>query len=847
MEDLNGAMVFFNTIENQNLSTYRITKNTSTTTLEIQEEKELILKLIIGKGTATFSDFKLTEGESVTTVINSGDTTGINISHSLNGSNQQTITFPFSGKGLARRSSTEYDYLSDKGIVRVLEETGEGTTLTEALRVKDTPEIIPFNSNQQTAYNKIKQLKILKGTNKYKAEANGTDPVAYLSVQYEKANEEVEGLKKEIDTIKSEQTTQNNDISSLQENDTTQDSAIQELETTVEGLHNYDDTDIKEDITNLKNEDTKINKALMELEDKAGNKLSLEVDSKTYILTLKLLNSKEEQLDLKTIDLPLETMVVNGRFESNKIILVLDNGNEIEVPVGALIDGLVGQETFDETVENINKEVQEIKTRLDTIEKEQSTQNEDIEELKGTSKTNTEEIEKIKKEIATRGHVYTAIYDTSTSTPTLERADDAVGMVANATKNGEAVENDFDNVWPWAGIKPFNLDTSTGDIKAWLGDPDFALDGSNGEVYVRIPTFWVRVWKIDETHIGYSIADYAKSGYTEVKEFSIMKYLANYGTDGNLHSYSGLLVAGEKSIVTYRNIVKEKLGSGYCLMDWRYFAIQVLYLVEYATFNSQSALGNGMVNLRVTDNDKALIAEESTNRIVINTASGNSFVIGQRISIGKTANGQYNVARDRVITAINDYSEGDVAGKEIVFDGDPVAIEVNNIVWSSPQLTGGSDNLKSPSGVMNNNGRYSVAYRYIEDIFGHVYQWLDSINIQDRQAYVCYDPEQYVSDVFKKPYTKLGYKDAEAESGYIKELGYDEAHPLIAFPTKTNETGTSSTTYMCDYNWNSVGNRSVRVGGHLNGGALAGLWSWTLSYPSGTANWSCGCRVLKYQ
>ena len=42
-----------------------------------------------------------------------------------------------------------------------------------------------------------------------------------------------------------------------------------------------------------------------------------------------------------TIDLPLESVVVSGAYEDDKIILTLQNGSTIEIPLGDLIDGLM--------------------------------------------------------------------------------------------------------------------------------------------------------------------------------------------------------------------------------------------------------------------------------------------------------------------------------------------------------------------------------------------------------------------------------------------------------------------------------------------------------------------------
>lgn len=76
---------------------------------------------------------------------------------------------------------------------------------------------------------------------------------------------------------------------------------------------------------------------------KYGASLDLTIDPTTFVITATLKDQDGNALGTpKTIDLPLETVVVDGSFDSTtkKIILTLENGNTIDVPVGDLIAGL---------------------------------------------------------------------------------------------------------------------------------------------------------------------------------------------------------------------------------------------------------------------------------------------------------------------------------------------------------------------------------------------------------------------------------------------------------------------------------------------------------------------------
>ena len=165
--------------------------------------------------------------------------------------------------------------------------------------------------------------------------------------------------------------------------------------TKLASLENYDDTEIKADISQLdtdKADKTELPTTLAELSDDSthrvvtdtqisgwnakaeisdipdvssfitkdvnnltyytlavdtGHSIDLTIDSSTYVLTSSLKNSAGTVLNSKTVDLPLETMVVGGSYDSTnkKIILTLKNGNTIEFSVADLVSGLQSEIT----------------------------------------------------------------------------------------------------------------------------------------------------------------------------------------------------------------------------------------------------------------------------------------------------------------------------------------------------------------------------------------------------------------------------------------------------------------------------------------------------------------------
>lgn len=434
--------------------------------------------------------------------------------------------------------------------------------------------------------------------------------------------------------------------------------------------------------------------------------------------------------------------------------------------------------------------------------------------------------------------VYTVRRKIDNSSTVWERLDDNVGKIANATKNGSIVENDFDDIYPWSDIISYNYDTSKDQITAYYGDANFKFDGSNGEVLTKIPKFYYKREQKD----GYeyvSITEHNIEGYTYSPEFSVGRYASSY--DGSkLHSISNRLPEVQRNITWFRTN-SGAVGTNFTQLDYHYFLLQMLYLVEYANYNSQSKLGNGIVSMRYSTDDKALIAENSTNRIVINTTGGNAFVVGQYINIG-TSRGNTDIAKYRKITNISDYSSGDVIGKSITFDGTSVNIAVDNVVYSSGQISGGCDSLGMGSGTLNNNSKNCVIYRGIENIYGNVWQFIDGINIKDNVTYINYNLSTYQVDTFTGDYKEVGYTNANA-NGYPKTLGYDANNPLIGLPTSV---GGSKTTYLSDYYFQASDDKIAFVGGSMFRGNYAGFWNWDLHYTSSLYSFSVGARLLKY-
>ena len=369
-------------------------------------------------------------------------------------------------------------------------------------------------------------------------------------------------------------------------------------------------------------------------------------------------------------------------------------------------------------------------------------------------------IEESEKENMTT-RVYGVRRKIDSSATTWERIEDSKNLVAQAQIGSlsEGIQNDFDSLYPWSEIESYTYDVKKKEITSWYNDnpSEFQFNGSNGEVLTYIPTFYYKRYQED----GYEyilISNKNLEGYTRSDAFSIGRYTMS-GDDNAVHSKSGVQPLTNKTISNFREYAR-KLGKEFSQLDYHYFIIQLLYLVEYADYDSQTKLGKGY------------------------TDSNNG----------------------------------------------------------AAKTSGECNSLGMKSGTLNDDGKHSMIYRGIEDIYGNVWQYVDGINIKNNKTYVCYNQDQYQSDTFAGCYKEIGYTNANTNTnGYIAQLGYDKNNPLIGLPIALNESSTN----IPDYYWQNSGNTIALVGGNWYYDSSAGLWCWTFYDSSAYTNANRGARLLK--
>ena len=178
-------------------------------------------------------------------------------------------------------------------------------------------------------------------------------------------------------------------------------------------------------------------------------------------------------------------------------------------------------------------------------------------------------------------HIYSAAWDGS-STTKLTRGDDAALFTdpVPAVGNG-AGSSPFDNRLPWSGMTK-------------------VTDGNN--VLVKIPKYWVKVshapFKVqiaDKATPGYQVSPAHRDRGDGVGERDVV-YIGRYECDGSYMSRSGQAPKVSTPLATFRSGI-HALGAEYWQADIAlHLTWWFLYIVEYADWNGQTAIGQGNVS-----------------------------------------------------------------------------------------------------------------------------------------------------------------------------------------------------------------------------------------------------------
>ena len=167
----------------------------------------------------------------------------------------------------------------------------------------------------------------------------------------------------------------------------------------------------------------------------------------------------------------------------------------------------------------------------------------------------------------------------------------------------------FDTTLPWSGMKRCNL-RDDGVVLAYQGDPLYKSDGSYGQCMVEIPAFYFRKETLTfPTRIRWYISATPQAGFTLHPAFitnGVQKskiYFSAYEgfiNGSKMESKVGVQPTANYTIAQFRTLAQAR-GSGWQQQTFHVVsAIQMLFAIEYASFDTQGCIGRGVVDF--TDN-----------------------------------------------------------------------------------------------------------------------------------------------------------------------------------------------------------------------------------------------------
>lgn len=151
--------------------------------------------------------------------------------------------------------------------------------------------------------------------------------------------------------------------------------------------------------------------------------------------------------------------------------------------------------------------------------------------------------------------------------------------------------------------------------------------------------------------------------------------------------------------------------------------------------------------------------------------------------------------------------------------------ETDILTYHTGRVDGTADNVSA------------VQYRWIENLWGNVWNWVDGILIQDGLVYICNDRANYASSI-TNDYESTGLYTPTNSNWHKTDQDYNDCY-LIPLTT-----GSSDSTYTCDYYFYSAGLRGLLVGGDYSNGSGAGLFSWYGGAAPGSAGAAVGGRAV---
>ena len=190
-------------------------------------------------------------------------------------------------------------------------------------------------------------------------------------------------------------------------------------------------------------------------------------------------------------------------------------------------------------------------------------------------------------------NAYGVEWDYSQDSTTLTRCGLAAAFAnpAPSTALDGSGSSPFDSIMPWAGMKKYNII----DGAVSYSEDDEGFSETDYDTVVYIPEFYYTAYKdSDNSKWLWAISPVEMDGYE--KHPGSGRYIGRFHSSGDstaIYSKSGVTPLASVSITNFNTYSHNKGEKWYQMDAAVWSALQMLYLVEFADFNSQNTLGTG--------------------------------------------------------------------------------------------------------------------------------------------------------------------------------------------------------------------------------------------------------------
>lgn len=415
--------------------------------------------------------------------------------------------------------------------------------------------------------------------------------------------------------------------------------------------------------------------------------------------------------------------------------------------------------------------------------------------------------------------------------------------------------NPFDSLYPWKYRKLCKVNRAayaalpagspiTDAVTMWEGEPGFALDGTGDFDGVYTPEFWGRTWQ-DATYVYAGVADGPIPGWQHFEATIGGRYFGSLDGSSKITSIANSLPYRNAQLSTMHTNVT---AQGMTLDDiFTWSADNLLMAVEYATLNSETAIGKGVDGLYRASSEKVGEAVSIGATVLkLPNAFVSACVAGALIGLGTANDGeQTGVTRFISSADLNGADPLFATHKAVTVPALTVNVTTDTFICIHGQTNLPDAAIGSMSGYIGVNGKCNTYYRgrvshgnFLRYCLG-AYRQTGTGEIWVANS----RNEAAAADALNTGVHRDTGLALPTASNYIAELHRDNLLPMAPFAKATGGTA-GSTNPVGDYCYVptlETENTILRLSGHASGGANAGrfygVWNDAASYSA----WNIAC------